>query len=197
MWRNAEDAYFDSNHTYSSTNTNVATYTSTNDIGRLSIYGGVFTWDTYNGSVTAGTAYALTNVFGITKAGAVTAAGDITAYSSDKRLKENVVNIPSALGKVLSLNGITYDWNKKALDFGFVPDRLKHDVGLLAQEVQSVLPEAIAPAPFDTDLTTGKSISGENYLTVQYEKIVPLLVAAIKDLEKQVHELKAQHGSKS
>lgn len=121
--------------------------------------------------------------------GAITATGDVTAYSSDKRLKENITNIPSALDKILSLNGITYDWNKKALDFGFVPDRLKHDVGLIAQEVQSVLPEAIAPAPFDTDSTTGESISGENYLTVRYDKLVPLLIEAIKEQQTQIDKL--------
>jgi hypothetical protein len=129
------------------------------------------------------------NSSGSSVTGAITATGDVTAYSSDKRLKENVVKIPSALDKVLSLNGVTYDWNKKALDFGFVPDRLKHDVGLLAQEVEYVLPEAIAPAPFDTNQTTGESISGENYLTVRYDKLVPLLIEAIKEQQTQIDKL--------
>jgi hypothetical protein len=60
----------------------------------------------------------------------------------------------------------------------------------LAQEVQSVLPHIVKPAPFDIDVLTGESKSGENYLTIQYEKIVPLLVEAIKELKKQVDELK-------
>jgi len=140
--------------------------------------------------VTSGTTRAVINGSGLSVTGAITATGDVTAYSSDKRLKENVVNIPSALDKILSLNGVTYDWNKKALDFGFVPDNRKHDVGLLAQEVQSVLPEAIAPAPFDTDSTTGESISGENYLTVRYEKLVALLVEGMKEQQTQINELK-------
>jgi hypothetical protein len=69
MWRNAEDAYIDSNHTYGSSNTNVASYTSANGIGRFTFAGGNLTWDAYNGSVTAGTAYSMTNVFNISKAG--------------------------------------------------------------------------------------------------------------------------------
>ena len=71
MWRGAEDAYIDSNHTYSSTGTNVASYTSANGIGRMTITGGTFDWATYNGSVTAGTAYALTSRFTITSTGNV------------------------------------------------------------------------------------------------------------------------------
>ena len=55
--------------------------------------------------------------------------------------------------------------------------------GLFAQDVQEVLPEAVHPAPFDVD--GGESISGENYLTIQYEKVVPLLVEAIKELRKK------------
>jgi len=127
--------------------------------------------------------------------GAITATGDITAYSSDQRLKENVINIPNALDKILSLNGVTYDWNEKALSFGFVPTNRKHDVGLIAQQVESVLPEAIAPAPFDTDQTTGESISGENYLTVRYDKLVALLIEGMKEQQKEINELKKLYKS--
>jgi hypothetical protein len=137
---------------------------------------------TYNGSTLAVT-------------GAITATGDITAYSSDQRLKENVINIPNALDKILSLNGVTYDWNEKALSFGFVPTNRKHDVGLIAQQVESVLPEAIAPAPFDTDQTTGESISGENYLTVRYDKLVALLIEGMKEQQKEINELKKLYKS--
>jgi hypothetical protein len=71
MWRNAEDSYINSNHTYSSSNTNVASYTSGNGIGRLGIYGGFLEWGSYDGSVSAGTAYTLSSKFIITKAGNV------------------------------------------------------------------------------------------------------------------------------
>ena len=79
MWRNAEDAYIDSNHTYGSANTNVATYTSANGIGRLQMAGGEFEWFAYNGSVTAGTAYTMVTACRITKAGEVISAGSITS----------------------------------------------------------------------------------------------------------------------
>ena len=71
-------------------------------------------------------------------------------------------------------------------------------MGVSAQELQKVLPEAVKPAPFDLG-ENNKSISGENYLTVQYEKIVPLLVESIKELKYlvdyqayEIEDLKAQ-----
>jgi len=66
-------------------------------------------------------------------------------------------------------------------------------VGVLAQDVERVLPEAVKPAPFDIlKLNEGIeiSMSGENYKTVQYEKLVPLLIEAIKELNNQIIELK-------
>jgi hypothetical protein len=79
LWRNAEDVYLNSNHTYGSSNTNVATYTSANGMGRLQMAGGEFEWYTYNGSVTAGTAYTMVSACRITKAGEVISAGSITS----------------------------------------------------------------------------------------------------------------------
>jgi hypothetical protein len=118
--------------------------------------------------------------------------GNVTAYSSDERLKYNVVNIPNALDKVKAINGVTYDWDLEECNkWDFYPP--KSDVGVLAQQIQKVCPEAVAFAPFDRDpLDNGKSKSGKEYLTVQYEKLVPLLIEAIKELEAQVAELKAK-----
>ena len=121
--------------------------------------------------------------------GTMYAVGDIIAYASDKRLKENIKPISNAIEKVKSLSGVTFDWNEKSKEAGFIPSRQKDDVGVLAQEVQSVLPQAIDNAPFDWQ--DGKSKSGENYLTVKYEKIVPLLIEAIKEQQKQIDELKS------
>lgn len=140
----------------------------------------------FTGASSIGNGIASDNGSTFSVSGAITATGDITAYSSDIRLKENIVNIPNALDKILSLNGVTYDWNEKALGFGFVEERLKHDVGLLAQQVESVLPEAIAPAPFDTNSDTGKSISGENYLTIRYDKLSALFVEGFKEQQIQI-----------
>lgn len=118
--------------------------------------------------------------------------GNITAYSSDERLKNNVVKIQNALEKVKAINGVTYDWDLEECNkWSFFPP--KSDVGVLAQQIQKVCPEAVAYAPFDRDpLNDNISKSGKDYLTVQYEKLVPLLIEAIKELELQVAELKAK-----
>lgn len=127
--------------------------------------------------------------------GSFSATGDITAYSSDERLKTNIKPIENAVDKVKAIRGVTYDWNELAAGFGFDSDMPQ--VGVIAQEIQKVLPEVIKAAPFDTiqeDGSIGSSLSGENYLTVQYDKIVPLLIEAIKEQQKQIEELKAKIG---
>jgi hypothetical protein len=121
----------------------------------------------------------------------LTVAGDVTAYSSDKRLKNNIKNIESGLQKVLSLNGVTFDWDQKAIDLGFTPTHRYNDSGVIAQEVEAVLPQAIRKAPFDDD-GVGNSKSGENYLTVQYEKLVPLFIEAIKEQQTQIESQKSE-----
>ena len=119
-------------------------------------------------------------------AGSIQATNEITAYFSDRRLKENVQVIDNALVKVLSLTGITYTPNELAESFGY--DRTQEIVGLFADEVNAVLPQAVKPAPFDRG-ENGSSKSGENYLTVQYEKVVPLLVEAIKEQQATIKTL--------
>jgi len=120
--------------------------------------------------------------------GRVDASNDVVAFSSDKRLKENIKPIKSALDKVDSLSGFTFNWNELAeKEAGF--SREESFVGVFAQDVESVLPEAVKRAPFDNDGNDG-SISGENYLTVQYEKLVPLLIESIKELKSEIEELK-------
>ena len=114
---------------------------------------------------------------------------NIIAYASDKRLKENIVNIPNAIEKIMSLNGVTFDWKDMVKDLGFEPTN-KHEAGLLAQEVDAVLPEAVEIAPFDYDWKMpGKSKSGEKYLTVKYEKLVPLLIEGIKEQQTKIDRL--------
>ena len=125
----------------------------------------------------------------LTGGSSATFTGDVTANTSDKRLKTNVRKIDNALEKVSQINGVYYNFTDKALELNHTLDK-EEQVGLLAQEVQSVLPHIIKPAPFDIDRESGESISGENYLTIQYEKIVPLLLEAIKELKAEVEELK-------
>ena len=123
-------------------------------------------------------------------AGEIRATGDITSNYSDERLKENIKTIENALDKINNLRGVSYNANPLAEAFGF---KKETTVGVLAQDVKKVLPEAIKPAPFDMiriDENTEISRSGQNYMTVQYEKIIPVLVEAIKELHNQVKELK-------
>ena len=113
--------------------------------------------------------------------GEIRAANNITAYySSDARLKENVVNIPDALSKVKSLNGVEFDWTDKYLEEHGGEDGYflrKHDVGIIAQELEQVLPEIVADRP-------------DGYKAVKYDRIVALLIEAIKELSEEVERLK-------
>jgi hypothetical protein len=124
--------------------------------------------------------------------GEIRATNQITAYYSDERLKENIEPIQSALNKVDSLRGVTYTANSLAESFGYSKEE-KH-VGVIAQDVQKVLPEAVKPAPFDRMVFEGAEMSksGEDYMTVQYEKLVPLLIEAIKELSAEVKQLKGE-----
>ena len=114
------------------------------------------------------------------------ATGNVISNTSDARLKTNIENIPNALDKVMSLNGVTYNWNENTPEEF---DKERAEVGLIAQEVQAVLPEIIHNAPFDRG-EDGTSISGKDYITLQYERVVPLLVEAIKELKEEINTLK-------
>jgi hypothetical protein len=125
---------------------------------------------------------------GISIKGTLAVTGDITAnLASDERLKENIEVIPNALAKVNMLNGVTYNFTEHALTLNKYLGTDKK-AGLIAQQVKEVLPEVIKYAPFDRD-DKGESISGENYLTIQYDKVIPLLVEAIKELTAKLERL--------
>ena len=102
--------------------------------------------------------------------GQIRATSNITAYYSDSRLKDFEGPIDSALDKVKSLTGYYFKENDLARSFGY--DNEKRQVGVSAQEVESVLPEVVTEAPFNAD-----------YKSVWYEKLVPLLIEAIKELD--------------
>jgi hypothetical protein len=114
--------------------------------------------------------------------------GDVVANYSDGRLKNIEGKIENPLDKIEKLNGVYYTQNKLAEDFGF--KNKKRQIGLIAQEVNEVLPEVIDLAPFDSLGQTNQSKSGENYMTLNYERIVPLLVECIKELKLEIEELK-------
>ena len=110
----------------------------------------------------------------------VSSTGDIIAYASDDRLKDRGDNIENALEKVESLNGFHFNWNDTASDLSDQFDKNVNMVGVSAQEVAQVLPEVVQPAPVDNE-----------YKTVQYEKLVPLLIEAIKELKSEIESLKS------
>ena len=98
--------------------------------------------------------------------------GDITAfYASDKKLKDNITPIPNAVDKVLSISGNTFNWNSASEYEG------KGDTGVIAQEVQAL------------DLPGVTTIRDDGTHAVRYEKLVPLLIEAIKELEGRIKTL--------
>ena len=102
----------------------------------------------------------------------IEASGDVIAFgSSDERLKDNIQPITEPLWKVSQIGGYTFDWNEKQDTYE------GHDVGVVAQEIHKVLPEVVAER-------------SNGYLGVKYEKIVPLLIESIKELKKEVDDIK-------
>jgi hypothetical protein len=119
--------------------------------------------------------------------GEITATGNITAYASDRRLKTNITPITNALDKVMQINGVEFDWVDNIEELGFQPQTM-HETGVIAQEIQAVIPDAVKTAPFNKNAT---DIAGfdSDYLTVDKEKIVPLLIEAIKEQQAHINRL--------
>ena len=122
----------------------------------------------------AGNAKLATTNTGIDVTGTLNATSDVVAfYSSDERLKDNIKYIGKPLEKIEKIGGYTYDWNDKQ-DIYEVGSK---DVGVIAQEIEEVLPELV--------------ITRDNgFKAVKYEKIVPLLIESIKELKKEVDDIK-------
>ena len=126
-----------------------------------------------NGNTTLG----LVNTDITTVYGELRVTQDIVAYyNSDQRLKDNIVPIDNSLTKILSISGNTYTWNEKSTKEG-------NDVGVIAQEILEVLPEAVATRD-------------NGYLAVDYQKIIPLLIEAVKELSEKVDELQQKLNDK-
>lgn len=109
-------------------------------------------------------------------------SGDVTTgYTSDQRLKENVVEIADPLDKVAQLRGVNFDW-KQGIDDNFskyISPKSGHDIGVIAQEVEAVVPEAVRTYP-------------DGWKGVDYTKLVPVLIEAIKHLNNRVVQLESQ-----
>lgn len=105
--------------------------------------------------------------------GSIEATGDVIAYaSSDERLKDNVELIPQPIDKLKQIKGVSFDWNDQSEHTG-------HDIGVIAQDIEKILPELVATRD-------------NGYKAVRYEKIVALLIEAIKDQQSQIDELKSK-----
>ena len=105
------------------------------------------------------------------------ANSDVVAYSStvasDMNLKENITDMKYGLDTVMQLRGVEYDWKRE--DMG-------HDVGVLAQEVESVIPEIVKEH---------EGLQGRpKFKAVDYNKLVPVLIESIKELKSEIDELK-------
>ena len=120
----------------------------------------------------------------------IRSSSNVTAYYSDIRLKNVVGNIEEPLKKLCGLGGFYYVENDLAKKFGYKNDQ--RQIALSAQDVLEVVPEAVFPAPFDVSVSENGaefSKTGENYLTVDYARLVPLIVEAVKELDDKVEGL--------
>ena len=110
--------------------------------------------------------------------GEIRATNDITAYySSDERLKENVVQLEGALDKVKAMRGVTFDWKELSdEERKTIHSHEGHDLGVIAQEVQAVYPELVHQRD-------------HGYLSVDYVKLTAVLIEAVKELSDKVEEL--------
>jgi hypothetical protein len=129
--------------------------------------------------------------------GSITAQGNITAYQtlSDDRLKTKIANISDPLRIIDKLNGFYYKVNELGHSYGII--NTETEIGLSAQEVQKVLPELVDIAPFDKSKDNeGNKISksGENYLSISYERMAPIFVEAIKELNEKNRELTEKYN---
>ena len=103
--------------------------------------------------------------------------GDVVAYAtSDERLKDNIQLISNPTEKVNQLRGVEFDWKDG------MPKAGQHDYGVIAQDVQKVLPELVKE-------------SHTGYLSVDYDKIIGLLIEVVKEQEKRIKELENKVGS--
>jgi len=119
----------------------------------------------------------------LVSSGNVYSSGNITAYyTSDRKFKENIKNIPEALAKVRAISGVTFDWSDEWIKANGGEDGYhirKRDAGVIAQEINNVLPEAVARRE-------------DGSLAVKYEKIISVLIEAIKELDEKVRKLEVR-----
>jgi hypothetical protein len=163
---------------------NVTEYSTSVDnriiINSQSVWGAFQSASAYSASAVAIFATTGSNTFKEDQviSGSIYVTGDVVAYStSDERLKDNIKLISNPIEKVQQLRGVEFDWNVNSM---FKAG--KHDYGVIAQDVEKVLPELVK------ETHTG-------YLGVDYDKIVGLLIEVVKEQEKRIKELENKVGS--
>jgi hypothetical protein len=122
--------------------------------------------------------------------GNITATGNITAYASDRRLKTNITPISNPIDKLMQISGVEFDWVDNIEEIGFQPQQM-HETGVIAQEIQAIIPDAVMVAPFNNNATDISGVDNE-YLTVDKEKIIPLLIEAVKQQQEYIRTLEAR-----
>jgi alpha-tubulin suppressor-like RCC1 family protein len=142
--------------------------------------------------------YSLDVVGNMYVSGNIRTSDTITSFGdySDERLKDREENIENPLDIVGKLQGFYYRPNKTANDLGIKGNKMKRELGVSAQDVQKILPELIDIAPADISYDAENNViskTGSNYLTVNYEKMIPLLIESIKELNKNINELKKEN----
>ena len=113
--------------------------------------------------------------------GEIRATNEVTAYySSDERLKENIKEIGAALYKLRKVRGVMFDWKDEVIEKRGGEDKYfvrKHDTGVIAQEIEQILPEVVA-------------VREDGYKAVRYEKLAGIIIQAINELADDVEEIK-------
>jgi hypothetical protein len=151
----------------------------TNSANALVIGAGAFDQVQLNKKVLVSGAALGVNVAASATAGRIDASNDIVAYSSsDERLKHNITPIENALDKVKSLTGVEFDWKP---EYKHAHGYEGHDTGIIAQQVQEVIPSAVRT-------------NDTGFLAVRYEKLIGLLIEANKELAARVEELEKKLG---
>ena len=155
----------------SSANVSTTKMTFQPSTGKLNLLGAQV-----SNSNTTGT---LTVTGGVGVTGAMYVGGEIVAYAaSDIKLKENISKIDNSLEKLLKISGYQYHWNKIAQEM--YPERTTLDVGVLAQEVKEIIPSAVVERE-------------DGYLAVKYDKLIPLLIEAVKALKAEIEDMKREN----
>ena len=155
----------------SSANVSTTKMTFQPSTGKLNLLGAQVSNSNSTGTLT------VTGGVGVT--GAMYVGGEIVAYAaSDIKLKENISKIDNSLEKLLKISGYQYHWNKIAQEM--YPERTTLDVGVLAQEVKEIIPSAVVERE-------------DGYLAVKYDKLIPLLIEAVKALKAEIEDMKREN----